>query len=234
MNAHRILAGLALLAATGAAQADPFAEILAARNQFIDNAPIQVDPPEPRDLESFLLSQSPSITLALINQVEGSGNRAEIEQQGGVQNIVAVFQGFGDDNQARIGQTGNGNFALLTQSGSQNQVTLLDQLGNDNIARMLQEGSGNLAQVNQYNDRNILTLQQLDGYNNALVNQYGDTDLTITQTNPGGSGASVNELSVAAHVEPGYTSNFGPIVLDGAGQTAMTLCSGSAAYCAQY
>jgi hypothetical protein len=225
--------GLALLLIAAAAQADPAGEILAARDQFLDNAPIQIDTPQPQDLESFLLNLSATATLALINQVEGSGNRAEVEQQEGAQNVLAVFQGFGDDNRAVIHQTGNSNFAVLTQSGSANQLAL-EQLGNDNIARAVQQGSDNHATVHQYNDRNELTLRQLDSYNDVLVNQYGDAVLAITQTNPGGSVMAQNELSVSAHVEAGYTSNFGPIQLDGPGQTAVTLCSGSAAYCAQY
>lgn len=227
-------AGSALLFAAATAQAAPNDEILAARQQFLDNAPILIDPPQPQDLESFLLSLSPTATLVLINQVEGTGNRVEVEQQDGAQNMMAAFQGFGDDNHAVVHQSGSANLAVLTQSGSMNEVTLLDQFGNDNIVRLVQQGSNNLATVSQFNDRNELTLRQVDSYNVAAVTQNGDAALEITQTNPGGSVMAQNELSVATHVEAGYVSNFGPIQLDGPGQTAVTLCSGSAAYCAQY
>jgi hypothetical protein len=230
----KLWAGLLVLFATTSAEADPITDIVAARNQFLDSGSVIVDTPEPQDLESYLLSLPANSTLALIEQQEGTRNRAEVRQQDGDRNIVAAFQGFGDNNQAQINQVGSGNFVVVSQSGNSNQVMPLEQTGNDNIAKLTQQGDGNIAQVNQISDANSLTLRQSDGYNNALVNQYGSAALDITQANPGGSPASVNGLSVSAYIEPGYTSNFGPIQLSGEGQTAVTLCSGSAGFCAQY
>ncbi|MGQ0698572.1 MAG: hypothetical protein ACT4PZ_10050 [Panacagrimonas sp.] len=221
----------AFLATT--AHADPIAEIIEGRDNFLNSAPVQVEP-EPLDLETYLLGLSANPTLALIQQIEGTGNQVEIRQQDGINDIVAAFQGFGDNNQASISQTGSGNFAVLSQTGNDNQVQPLEQLGNDNIARLTQIGSNNRAEVHQLNDGNELNLRQTDDYNDALVNQFGGAALEITQENPGGSQDAVNGLSVSAYVEPGFTSNFGPINLTGPGQTAVTLCTGSAGFCDQY
>ncbi len=221
-----------LLLFVAAAHADPVADIVSARQAFIDGGPVIVDTPEPQDLESYLLALPGNSSIVLVEQIEGTGNRAELRQEDGEADIAAVFQGFGDDNQAQITQTGAGNFVVLSQTGSNNQAPL-EQLGNDNIARLTQVGSFNRAEVNQYNNGNVLDLQQTDLYNNALVNQYGGTVLDITQTNPGGSAAAVNDLSVSAVVEAGYASNFGPIQLNGPGQTAVNLCTGGAGFCTQ-
>lgn len=237
MNFHRhrplTIALLGLLFAS-TVHAEPIPDILEARENFLESAPAQIEPEAVPDLESFLLGLPENPTLALIQQVEGIGNRAEIRQEGGAGDIGVVFQGFGDSNEALIQQTGNGNFAVLSQSGDSNQVLPLEQLGIDNIARLTQVGNNNRAEVHQFDQANELDLRQTDAYNNALVNQFGGTVLDITQNNLEGSPTAVNDLSVSAYLEPGFTSNFGPISLSGPGQTAVTLCSGSPGFCDQF
>lgn len=180
-----------------------------------------------------LLARDPSNTnFALLDQIEGTGNKADIHQSGGG-NTAAVIQGFGDYNQAYVDQEGAGNFALVTQAGSGNVVSQLLQSGNNNRVVLTQQDGMNTASVTQYNDNNQLRLSQANSYNSATVEQYGNTALDVTQTNPGGSAASENQLLVKAWAEAGAQSNFQPISLSGAGNTKLYLCSGSAAYCNQ-
>ncbi|SEQ14254.1 Curlin associated repeat-containing protein [Solimonas aquatica] len=184
-------------------------------------------------IENYLLALQSTATLALIEQSEGVGNRADIRQLA-PQNQAAVFQGHGDGNLADIEQNGVGNLAIVTQTGSGNLLSALEQAGNGNSATVLQAGSFNSADIHQYGDNNSLNLQQNDQYNSATISEYGQVALSITQSNPGGSAASVNALKVSAVVESGYSSGFGPITTTGTGNTALNLCSGSDAFCASH
>jgi hypothetical protein len=219
---------------TTPADADPTAaqQIVAARQAYLDQAPYLVEPSLASEIvEDQLLGAREGSTLTLIEQVEGTGNRADLRQIG-AQNAAAILQGYGDGNTARAEQTGDRNLAIIGQQGSGNLVTVLEQSGYDNVATVTQSGLNNLAEIHQHADANRLQLEQRDAYNQAVVNQYGGVDLNIIQTNPGGAAGAENMLSVSAQVEPGYTSNFGPITLNGAGTTALSLCSGSEGFCA--
>lgn len=168
--------------------------------------------------------------FALIDQIEGTGMRAEVTQ-GGTDNVVMLLQGFGDLNEAHVDQHDTGNLAFITQAGVANLVTLLNQSGDGNSASLFQQGDSNLASVTQINGLNRLTLRQLDGFNSADIEQNGNTELTVTQTNAGGSSLATNQLLLRAWSEPGASPGFLPIGLDGPGSTQLYLCNGSPGYC---
>ena len=209
-----------------AATPEQLQQIEAAQHDFVDSH--GGSPDEQLAIENSLAAGAGNFVL--IDQIEGTGQRVNVEQ-GGSGNVAAVMQGFGDDNSADLLQSGTENQVLVTQAGTANALSLFQQIGNFNQATINQQGQANLASVVQLNDSNKLTLNQLDGYNQADVTQNGNTDLTITQTNAAGSASTFNQLLVKAYAESGASSSFSPITLDGAGSTQLYLCNGSAAYC---
>ena len=211
-----------------AASADDLAIIQDAQHNFVGSH--GGDPSQEIAVETALARNAANVNVALIDQIEGTLEKAEIRQVG-LNNTAVVMQGFGDANQAYVDQEGDDNFAMVTQAGRANYVYQLLQMGNGNRATVDQQGSSNTVTVAQYNDNNILKLSQVDSYNTANVQQYGNTALTVTQSNPGGSSASENNLIVRAYTEPGASNNFQPINLTGAGNTTLSLCNGSAMYC---
>lgn len=188
------------------------------------------DPALQLELESQLASIGQNVNFALVDQVEGTANRADIDQQGSG-NLALVGQGFGNGNQVFLNQPGDDNYAVVTQGGNNNTVGFLSQLGNSNRVTLSQQGDSNTATVAQYGDRNELSLTQVDSFNTASIEQYGNTDLTLTQTNPGGSASAVNALALKAYTEPGATMLVHSAQFDGPGSNPVTLCSGSVAYC---
>lgn len=232
MKSLRILLPLALLLQAPLATAISLTDTTAAQdaqNQFVSRN--HGDPALQIELESQLAFTNQNVNFALVDQIEGSGHRAEIEQQGGG-NLALVAQGFGNGNTARVTQQGNDNYAVVTQGGSNNTVGFLDQLGNGNRVTLSQQGDSNSAWVAHYGDHNLLTLTQVDSFNTATVEQHGNTDLDITQTNPGGSSSSVNAIAFKAYTEPGAEVLVHSAQFDGPGNTPVYLCNGSASYCA--
>ncbi len=209
------------------AQAATAQDIVNARDTFVGASGVVT---QPEDLETFLQSIPATSTLSLVQQVEGTGNRTTIEQVGSA-NRAVVYQGFGDDNELTLLQQGIGSDFLATQRGSRNRIEA-NQLGNDNDIVATQSGIENSLLVNQFGDANQLRVDQIDDFNRAVITQNGNTTLEVVQTNAGGTSASVNDLTLSARVEAGYTSNFSPIRIDGAGAQAIALCSGSPAFCA--
>ena len=209
-----------------AASPEQLQQIEAAQHDFVNNNGGSFD--EQLQIENSIAAGAGN--LVLIDQIEGTGQHANVEQ-GGSGNVATVLQGFGDANSADVQQIGVNNEALMMQAGVANAVTMLQQLGGFNQATINQQGQANLAAVTQLNDANKLTLNQKDGYNQADVTQNGNTDLTITQTNAGGSASTTNQLLVKAWAESSASSSFAPIALDGAGSTQLYLCNGSTAYC---
>jgi hypothetical protein len=202
--------------------------------------------PDELNLLPYINSANLEGQFALIDQADGVGNRAEIDQAG-TANIAGVMEGFGDDNTASVAQNGDSNFAVVEQSGNGNIVDELSQQGNANwvvitqsgaanqINSLLQNGNNNSATVNQYNGNNALSLVQTFDYNQAEIDQYGGTTLNVSQTNAGGSASSINSISIKAYAAPGADPNFGPISVNGAGQMAITLCNpAGSAFCSQY
>ena len=209
------------------AQAAATQDIVNARDTFVGSSGVVT---QPENLETFLQSIPATSTLSLVQQVEGTGNRTSIEQTG-TANRAVVYQGFGDDNELALLQQGIGSDFLATQRGSSNRIEA-NQLGNDNDIVATQSGIENSLLVNQFGDANQLRVDQIDDFNRAVITQNGNTTLDVVQTNAGGTSASVNDLTLSARVEAGYTSNFSPIRIDGAGTQSIALCSGSPAFCA--
>ena len=228
MYRHFIFTALIFVAARAqAATLEQLQQIEAAQHDFVNSHGGSFD--EQLQIENSIAAGAGNFVL--IDQIEGTGQRANVEQSGSG-NVATVLQGFGDANSADVQQVGVNNETLIMQAGVANAVTLLQQLGNFNQATINQQGQANLAAVTQLNDANKLTLNQKDGYNQADVTQNGNTDLIITQTNALGSASAVNQLLVKAWAESSASSGFAPIALDGAGSTQLYLCNGSTAYCA--
>lgn len=231
------------LVATVSHAADPaqLSQIQTLQNDFVAN--------NGGALEEQLVLESNSAQLqaqfALINQIEGQGNRATLSQVG-TGNTAAILQGFGNDNTVTMKQTGNYNYGTVTQAGSGNRVDNLlqqgdynwvavSQSGNGNqITDLIQSGNHNTATANQYNGGNTLSLTQSYDYNAAQIDQYGGTNVQLTQSNPNGSSSSVNSVTIKAYVEPGANPNFAPVTVSGAGTMVVTLCnaySSASTYC---
>jgi Curlin associated repeat len=228
-----LTSGIALLwcaaASVSAADLADIDAIQNAQNSFVSNnggaADLQLQ------LEAQLALMEHNANFALVDQIEGSGHRATIDQRGD-SNAAAVIQGFGNDSSASLSQSGNGNFALVVQQGNNNVVSTLLQAGDGNRATLTQQGNNNTAAVSQYNDNNQLSLSQVDGFNQIQVSQYGNTRLGIVQTNANGGPGAINNLNVEAYTEPGYSPVLKQYQQDGAGSHSVLACTGSAAYCA--
>jgi len=223
-----LTAALLLAGRAGAVSLTDVTAAQDAQNAFITRN--SADPAQQLELESQLAYISQNVNFALVDQIEGTAHRAEIEQQGSG-NLALVGQGFGDGNQAFLKQLGDDNYAVVTQGGNNNSVGFLSQIGNDNRVTLSQQGDSNTATVAHYGDHNALWLTQMDSFNTANIEQYGNSDLSLTQTNPGGSATAVNALTLKAYTEPGTTTLVHRAQFDGAGSNPVTLCSGSASYC---
>ncbi len=189
-------------------------------------------PEEELSIENSLAAAQANANFALVDQIEGTGMHATVEQTGSG-NVAMVLQGFGDGNEASVTQTGMSNEAYITQAGNGNVVSMLTQNGNFNVATITQQGNLNAATVNQLNDSNKLSLTQQGSYDIANIEQNGNTDLTVTQTNAGGTAYTANQLTLKAWADAGATPTFSPITLNGPGSTQLYLCNGSASYCSQ-
>lgn len=183
------------------------------------------------DLETQLAYLSGNVNFTLVQQIEGVGNRADIEQTG-AGNLVGAMQGYGDDNLAYVQQIGDNNYAVLSQGGSNNLVSQLSQIGNNNRVTLSQQGDNNTASISHVGDNNSLELRQVDSYNYATIEQYGNTDIEITQTNPGGNPSAINSLDFKAYTEPGAGLLAHSVELDGPDSRQIYLCNGSALFCA--
>lgn len=232
MSRHRPTLLLLALFACGQTWAVSLPDITAAQSEQHDWVDRNGGNSEQQlDLETQLAYVSGNINFTLVQQIEGVGNRAEV-QQAGVGNLLATLQGYGDGNLANVEQIGNNNYAVLSQGGNNNLVSQLSQVGDNNRATLSQQGDNNTASISHVGNNNSLELRQIDSYNTANIEQYGDTDILITQTNPGGSAAAINSLDFKAYTEPGYGLLAHSVQLDGPGNTPIALCNGSPAFCA--
>jgi len=225
------IASLVALAAALPAQAlqpGSVADAQAAQHDWITANNGRSD--QQRDLEAQLAYVDQNVNFAMIDQLEGVGNRAELEQRGNG-NLGLIAQGFGNDNSARLVQDGDDNHAVITQGGQRNVVTLLNQTGSGNTVKLVQQGDDNIATVDQQGNGNQLDLRQQDSFNVADIRQQGGTDLTISQTNPGGNVGAVNSLTVRSYTEPGTDPLIRTMSFDGPQARDLFLCNGSGVYC---
>lgn len=234
-RACRLLDRLALLLIAGglsapvaALQPGSISEAQSAQHDWITTNNGRDD--QQRDLEAQLAYVDQNVNFAMIDQLEGVRNRAELEQRGSG-NLGLIAQGFGDDNTARLTQDGDDNHAVITQAGQRNIVTVLNQTGSSNYVKLVQQGDDNRATVDQQGNGNRLDLRQRDAFNVADISQHGGTDLTIVQSNPDGNVAAVNSLTLRSFTEPGSDPLIRSMSFDGPQARELFLCNGSAAYC---
>ncbi|WP_339882270.1 hypothetical protein [Vreelandella maris] len=143
--------------------------------------------------------------VSLIQQINGSTNRADVIQKGNGYNESRIVQQYGDSNTATVNQygttdqsdilqtNGNLNTAEVNQyGGSYNQSIIVQRNGDSNMALVeqrnsnwsdsyiLQDGNDNTADVRQRNNSNYSDsiIRQVGNNNTAEVDQQNNSEQT--------------------------------------------------------
>ena len=140
------------------------------------------------DINSSMITQS-SLTSAFVKQI-GEGNDSIVNQSGTntvlATNTVAAVEisQLGNDGYSRVGQSGTGNEASLTQlAGSSEAHSEIDQSGSDNFATVMQGGFDNASYITQSGEGNLATVSQTAAGNVSTITQAGmNNTATVTQS----------------------------------------------------